>query len=201
MDLNVKKSKKIHFFSILEKKEIISQSRLANKVLISLGMVNSLLKKAISKGYVKAKAAPYKRYVYYLTKQGFTEKSRLIREYLESSLVFFKQAKKNYSKILNDLKKKKNQIILVGDGDLCDICKLSALQENLEISGHLKLNNSKKLEYVFNKTTNKSENIAFVIVDSRNPQLIYDLLFKSIKSKNIYSPKFLHISKNYTVKK
>ncbi len=107
MDLNVKKSKKIHFFSILEKKEIISQSRLANKVLISLGMVNSLLKKAISKGYVKAKAAPYKRYVYYLTKQGFTEKSRLIREYLESSLVFFKQAKKNYSKILNDLKKKK----------------------------------------------------------------------------------------------
>lgn len=107
MDLHVKTSKIINFFSQLEKKKIISQSSLANNVLISLGMANAILKKAISKGFVKAKAAPYKRYIYYLTKEGFTEKSRLVREYLDSSLNFFKKAKLAYQKILIDIKKKK----------------------------------------------------------------------------------------------
>ena len=55
MDFNVKTSKIINFFSQLEKKEIISQSNLAKSVLISLGMANAILKKAISKGYVKAR--------------------------------------------------------------------------------------------------------------------------------------------------
>ena len=96
MDFNVKTSKIINFFSQLEKKEIISQSNLAKSVLISLGMANAILKKAISKGYVKAKAAPYKRYIYYLTKEGFTEKSRLVREYLDSSLNFFQKARPRY---------------------------------------------------------------------------------------------------------
>ena len=89
MEANLKISKIINFFSQLEKKKIISQSKLAKNVLISLGMANAILKKAISKGYVKVKAAPYKRYVYYLTKKGFSEKSNLVQEYLEDSLNFF----------------------------------------------------------------------------------------------------------------
>ena len=89
--------------------------------------------------FVKVKAAPYKRYIYYLTKEGFTEKSRLVSEYLDSSLNFFKKAKLAYQKILNEVKQKKFEIVLVGDGDLVDICKLSVLHENLKVSGHLKL--------------------------------------------------------------
>ena len=129
MDFNVKTSKIINFFSQLEKKEIISQSNLAKSVLISLGMANAILKKAISKGYVKAKAAPYKRYIYYLTKEGFTEKSRLVREYLDSSLNFFQKAKQAYLEILIEIKKRRFDIVLVGEGDLEDICKLSMLHE------------------------------------------------------------------------
>ena len=83
MDFNVKTSKIINFFSQLEKKKIISQSNLAKSVLISLGMANAILKKAISKGYVKAKAAPYKRYIYYLTKEGFTVFSPKIKKTLK----------------------------------------------------------------------------------------------------------------------
>ena len=195
MDLHVKTSKIINFFSQLEKKKIISQSSLANNVLISLGMANAILKKAISKGFVKAKAAPYKRYIYYLTKEGFTEKSRLVREYLDSSLNFFKKAKLAYQKILIDIKKKNYEIILVGDGDLADICKLSILQEDIKVAGHLKLNKQKNFRYKFNNSKKVAENFAFVIVESKNPQLIYDKLNSKNKKKNIYYPKFLHISK------
>ena len=54
-------------------------------------------------------------------------------------------------------------VVLVGEGDLADICKLSLLQENLEIIDHLKIDsittsgkiNSKKLK-------TKLQNIAFL---------------------------------------
>ena len=195
MDFNVKTSKIINFFSQLEKKEIISQSNLAKSVLISLGMANAILKKAISKGYVKAKAAPYKRYIYYLTKEGFTEKSRLVREYLDSSLNFFQKAKQAYLEILIEIKKRRFDIVLVGEGDLEDICKLSMLHENIKECGHLKFNKQKTLEYRFNKMKKKSKKLAFVIVESKDPQLIYDELFNMFNTTNIYFPKFLHISK------
>ena len=195
MDFNVKTSKIINFFSQLEKKEIISQSNLAKSVLISLGMANAILKKAISKGYVKAKAAPYKRYIYYLTKEGFTEKSRLVREYLDSSLNFFQKAKQAYLEILIEIKKRRFDIVLVGEGDLEDICKLSMLHENIKERAHLKFNKQKTLEYRFNKMKKNSKKLAFVIVESKDPQLIYDELFNMFNTTNIYFPKFLHISK------
>ena len=195
MDLNVKSSKIINFFSQLEKKKVITQSSLARNVLISLGMTNAILKKAISKGFVKAKAAPYKRYIYYLTKEGFTEKSRLVREYLDSSLNFFKKAKLAYLKIVVEIKKKNYEIVLVGDGDLADICKFSLLHENLKVSGHMKFTKQKKLKYEFNRTKKSLANLAFVIVESKTPQLIYDELLSSYKQINVYYPKFLHISK------
>ena len=142
MEANLKISKIINFFSQLEKKEIISQSKLAKNVLISLGMANAILKKAISKGYVKVKAAPYKRYVYYLTKKGFSEKSNLVQEYLEDSLNFFKQAKRSYIEIFKKLKNKK--IYIVGKGDLVDVSKLAAIEINVKLAGHLIINEKKK---------------------------------------------------------
>tara|TARA_X000001036_G_scaffold389817_1_gene387111 strand:- start:1469 stop:2074 length:606 start_codon:yes stop_codon:yes gene_type:complete len=195
MDFNVKTSKIINFFSLLEKKEIVSQSNLAKDVLISLGMANAILKKAISKGFVKAKAAPYKRYIYYLTKDGFNEKSRLVREYLDSSLNFFKKAKEMYLKILIDVKKKKLSVVLVGEGDLVDICKLSLIHENLNVLDHLKLDSNKKLTPQSKKIKNNLKNIAFIIVESKKPQFVYEELNRIFDEINVFYPKFLHISK------
>ena len=107
MNENLKKIKKINFLSELEKNEIVSQNVISKKIFVSLGMVNALLKKAISKGFVKAKSAPYKRYIYYLTKQGFTEKSKLVREYLEDSLSFFNKTKLLYTEMFQKIKNKK----------------------------------------------------------------------------------------------
>lgn len=198
MDSNIKTVKKINFFSQLEKKEIISQSNLANRVLISLGMVNALLKKTISKGFVKAKAAPYKRYIYYLTKDGFSEKARLVREYLESSLDFFNKAKKSYIEIFMEIKKKKKkEIFLVGSGDLVDICKLAAIESDCKINGHLRPGESFQLLLRNSKLNkNKKRNIKkiFIIVESKSPQLVFDLVYESFTECKIYHPKFLHIS-------
>src|SRR5216117_514816 len=70
-----------------------SQRRLASELGIALGLVNAYLKRCVKKGLLKVNQAPARRYVYYLTPQGFAEKSRLTVEYLSYSFRFFRQAK------------------------------------------------------------------------------------------------------------
>ena len=70
-----------------------SQRRIASDLGIALGLVNAYLKRCVKKGLVKVSDAPARRYIYYLTPQGFAEKSRLTVEYLSHSFGFFRQAK------------------------------------------------------------------------------------------------------------
>src|ERR1700687_3553185 len=70
-----------------------SQRRIAEELGIALGLVNAYLKRCIKKGLVKVGQAPARRYAYYLTPQGFAEKSRLTVEYLSDSFSFFRRAR------------------------------------------------------------------------------------------------------------
>ncbi|HEY4820142.1 MAG TPA: winged helix-turn-helix transcriptional regulator, partial [Xanthobacteraceae bacterium] len=54
-----------------------SQRRLASELGVALGLVNAYLKRCVNKGLVKVSEAPARRYAYYLTPHGFTEKSLL----------------------------------------------------------------------------------------------------------------------------
>src|SRR5436190_22361295 len=70
-----------------------SQRRIAEELGIALGLVNAYLKRCVKKGFVKVSQAPARRYAYYLTPNGFAEKSRLTVQYLSDSFAFFRQAK------------------------------------------------------------------------------------------------------------
>src|SRR5258708_8497310 len=69
-----------------------SQRKLASELGIALGLVNAYLKRCVKKGLLKVSEAPARRYVYYLTPQGFAEKSKLTVDYLAYSFSFFRQA-------------------------------------------------------------------------------------------------------------
>src|SRR6201997_1397670 len=75
-----------------------SQRKLASDLGIALGLVNAYLKRAVKKGLVKVGQAPARRYAYYLTPQGFSEKSRLTIEYLSSSFSLFRKAKEDFGR-------------------------------------------------------------------------------------------------------
>src|SRR5712692_11487342 len=77
-----------------------SQRRIALELGIALGLVNAYLKRCVKKGLVKVGEAPARRYAYYLTPQGFAEKSRLTVEYLSYSFGFFRQAKADCAALL-----------------------------------------------------------------------------------------------------
>lgn len=113
-----------------------SQRHLASELGIALGLVNAYLKRCIKKGLVKVQHAPARRYAYYLTPQGFAEKSRLTVEYLSHSFGFFRQAKTDCSELFRAAKGwGVTSVVLVGQSDLAEIAALCAMQEGVPIVG------------------------------------------------------------------
>ena len=111
-----------------------SQRRIAEELGIALGLVNAYLKRCIKKGLVKVSQAPARRYAYYLTPQGFAEKSRLTVEYLSSSFSFFRQAKADCARIFQSAREQNFQnLVLCGKSDLAEIAVLSAVDCGISI--------------------------------------------------------------------
>jgi len=111
-----------------------SQRRIAAELGVALGLVNAYLKRSVKKGLVKVGHAPARRYAYYLTPQGFSEKSRLTIEYLSSSFSLFRKAKEEYGRIF-DLAYSLGfeRIVLAGKSDLCEIAILCAVDGPITI--------------------------------------------------------------------
>jgi len=120
----------------VEQERALSQRLLASELGIALGLVNAYLKRCIKKGLVKVREAPARRYAYYLTPQGFAEKSRLTVEYLSNSFSFFRQAKTECSRLLGAAKARGvRKVLLAGQSDLAEIAALCALEHAIDIVG------------------------------------------------------------------
>jgi predicted transcriptional regulator len=111
-----------------------SQRRLASELGIALGLVNAYLKRCIKKGLVKVSEAPARRYAYYLTPQGFAEKSRLTIAYFSYSFSFFRQARADCSAAIASAKERGwSRVALAGVSDLAEITRISALDSGVDI--------------------------------------------------------------------
>lgn len=191
----------LDLFTELERREVTSQLTLSKRVAVSVGLINALLKRAIKKGYVKAKAAPYKRYAYYLTPQGFREKSRLVSDYLETSLSFFRLAREEYTNLMTRAKASGcSRFVLVGEGELVEIATMAAQSCNAEIIAHWKSGaDSSHLcgsnRDILSQDSSLDEITALLIVESRKPQEVFDQVNKRLGQDNILAPDFLKISR------
>lgn len=111
-----------------------SQRRIAAELGIALGLVNAYLKRCIKKGLVKVGDAPARRYAYYLTPQGFAEKSRLTVQYLSDSFSFFRLAKNDCARVLGQAKAKGfSRVVLAGQSDLAEVAILCAVEAGVVI--------------------------------------------------------------------
>ena len=103
----------------VERDSAQSQRRLAAEFGIAVGLVNAYLKRCVNKGLVKVRQAPARRYAYYLTPQGFAEKSRLTVEYLSYSFSFFRRARADCNAILKIARERGwTHVVIAGVSDL-----------------------------------------------------------------------------------
>jgi DNA-binding MarR family transcriptional regulator len=112
-----------------------SQRRLASELGIALGLVNAYLRRCVKKGLVKVTAAPARRYIYYLTPQGFTEKSRLTVEYLSVSFGFFRRAKAECGAVFRSAAERGfSRVALAGVSDLAEIAMICAFDTGVIVT-------------------------------------------------------------------
>ena len=129
----------IHALRILEeieKDNSQSQRELSRKLNISLGLVNSFIKRLAHKGYFKVTTIPKNRARYILTPKGFAEKTRLTYEFIQYSFHFYKTARRKLKTLLSTLENGGVQsAIFYGASDLAEIAYVSLRETNLELVG------------------------------------------------------------------
>ncbi len=187
------------FLASLEGGRIASQTSLAERISVSVGLVNALLKRAVQKGYVKMRKAPYRRYAYYLTPKGFAEKSRLVAKYLETSLDFFREARQEYMTIFVRAQGAGfRKAVLVGRGELAEIALIAAREVGFEVVGVFDREaNAEHLHGlpVLRDWSDCDEVDAVVITDVRHPQKVFDQLLGIWADTRILTPPLLRIAR------
>jgi DNA-binding MarR family transcriptional regulator len=129
--------KDIRTLKILEKVDndvVPSQRDLARDLNISLGLVNSFIKRLVKKGYFKARHVPKNRMRYFLTPKGASEKTRLTYEYIQHSYNFYKEARQKLRDLYTELESQGvSCIVFYGAGDLAEIAYLSLQETNIRL--------------------------------------------------------------------
>ena len=129
--------KDIRTLKILEKFDndvVPSQRALARDLNISLGLVNSFIRRLVKKGYFKARHVPKNRMRYFLTPKGASEKTRLTYEYIQHSYNFYKEVRQKLRDLYTELESQDvSSIVFYGAGDLAEIAYLSLQETNIKL--------------------------------------------------------------------
>ena len=121
---------------VVERDPSVTQRSVARELGIALGLANAYLKRCVRKGLIKVGQVPRRRYAYYLTPQGFAEKSRLTATYLSNSFSFFRQARTQCGELFAAAAARgQRRLVLFGHGDLAEIASLVAREHPIEIVG------------------------------------------------------------------
>src|SRR5262245_40970643 len=121
---------------VVERDPSVTQRSVARELGIALGLANAYLRRCIRKGLIKVSEVPRRRYAYYLTPQGFAEKSRLTATYLSDSFSLFRKARTQCAELFAlAAGRGQRRLALLGDGDLAEIASLVAREHPVEIVG------------------------------------------------------------------
>jgi DNA-binding MarR family transcriptional regulator len=112
-----------------------SQRELAKKLNVSLGLVNSFVRRLAQKGYCKITSIPRNRVKYILTPKGAAEKTRLTYEYIQYSYHFYKGARQRLRRTFEELVELGvRRVVFYGANDLAEIASISLQETPIELT-------------------------------------------------------------------
>ncbi len=180
--------------------ENVNQRTLAKELGIALGMTNSYVKRCVRKGLIKISEIPPNRYAYYLTPQGFTEKTRLTAEFLSSSLTFFRRARVQYGDIYEQCTAAGwRHLALAGTGELAEIAILTAREHDVVLQGVIASDQAggSCLGLPIVVALGALDRPDAVILTALNrPQIAYDALLERLPPNRVLVPKMLSVERS-----
>ncbi|MBL0941277.1 MAG: winged helix-turn-helix transcriptional regulator [Alphaproteobacteria bacterium] len=167
----------------LENNPVVSQRALALDLNIALGLMNAYLKRCICKGWIRVSQVPAKRLGYFLTPEGFIEKSRMVTNYLANSFSFFRDARLQCVELFALCTQRGwHKIALVGSGDLAEIVTLMAKGTSIET-------------HLVEVSAELNDFDGVLITDILTPQVTYDKLVSRITEDRLLILDLLHITR------
>lgn len=120
--MELRNLKTLQLLEAIAEDKPISQRELSDTLQISLGLVNSFIKRLVKKGYCKISTIPKKRVKYLLTPSGAMEKTRLTYEYIATSLQYYKAATQKVQSLYLQLQQEQNtRVVFYGAGEFAKI--------------------------------------------------------------------------------
>ncbi len=180
----------------VEENESLTQRSAAQQLGIALGLTNAYLKRCIKKGLIKVNQVPPNRYAYYLTPQGFAEKSRLTTEYLTSSFTFFRRARLQCTEVLAKCAARRwRRIAIVGPSDLAEVAVLCAQEHDVELAGVVGAAAGETFLGlpVVAQLADLGPVDAVLITDLAQPQATHDSLRGLVPDERLLAPEMLRI--------
>lgn len=178
----------------VERDSAVTQRGIAGELGIALGLTNAYLKRCVKKGWIKISDAPRNRYLYYLTPQGFTEKSRLTAEYLSQSFRFFRAARNQCAELLVSCRERGwHHMALAGRGDLAEIAMICAQIEGIKLAAILDETGGEFLGLPVLPMNMAGQFDAIFVTDLATPQQRYDELLRHQSADRLFTPAFLRV--------
>ena len=114
----------------------ITQRTLSERLGVALGCTNLYIKQLIQKGFIKVRGIPGKRYFYYLTPTGFSEKAALSLRYVKNSWQYYQELRKHWRLGFTHLQEMGvGQVVLCGTGEMAEMAYLSLRESDLQVVG------------------------------------------------------------------
>lgn len=186
----------LHVLAAVERDSAITQRSLAKELDVALGLAHTYLKRCVKKGYVKISQAPAKRYAYYLTPHGFSEKAKLTAEYLNQSFRFFRYAKKQLETLLDRcIDRGWTRVALAGGSDLAEIAMLAASLRNITLIGLIDPDQKADfgLPLLALEELSRLEVQAVIVTSLNHAEATYEKLMDVMPGERILVPPLLRI--------
>lgn len=132
----------------IERREGVTQRQLAGDLEIALGLTNLLIKRVVSKGWVKVVNVKPNRFSYLITPAGLREKTRITRDYLNNTVRLYTETRERLRASLSDLSGSWNaedieaaggvpdkRIVFYGAGEVAEIGYISLQGLDLNLVG------------------------------------------------------------------
>lgn len=127
---------KAKILSELSSDDSLTQRDLSRRLGIALGLVNSYIKNLISKGFVTVKSIPPKRYLYFLTPEGFAEKTRLTYHLLQDYTRIYREARNGLKGLFTGLSAEGVQmVVFAGADEVAELAYITLQETDLTLSG------------------------------------------------------------------
>ncbi|OGV37053.1 MAG: hypothetical protein A2X48_04375 [Lentisphaerae bacterium GWF2_49_21] len=106
----------------------------ASKLGCSVKLAHVLLSKMVDRGLLHVKKHHSRRWDYFLTPGGIAEKARITYEFIDFSMQFYHEARRESSRVCRDIAESgKETVAFLGDGELAEIAYLGVKEWGLEL--------------------------------------------------------------------